>query len=58
MATSRKIKKKPALIKKSKRSFKESLKELLGKGLLETKSETTMTLFLLKGALNSNMLNS
>lgn len=41
---------------KIRRSFKESLKILLGKSLLETKPRAAMNLILLKGALSTSLL--
>lgn len=58
MSLERRRKKKILRTKNEKRMVKESLREFLGDGILESNDHKSLSLFLLKDALNFQILNS
>lgn len=58
MRIERRSRKKSSLPIGRKRLLKDSLKEFLGSGLLDSRSGQTLSLFFLKGVLNSRLLNT
>jgi hypothetical protein len=54
---SKRVKKKKSLNKEHNRFLRESLRDFLGHGLLDSKSKRPASLLFLKNALNSRLLN-